>query len=358
MLQFVDFVSQLMRGGMKQWLSDRDWEANDVKSKLTRHKTIDFEIGFEDDFGRDAGSWQGTFLPSRLRCVKECLTLPDCVFEANDDCLQLRPRGTSMPAGTVLWKHPVTFEFEGSILSQLKKASLPDSIQAVHALLDDSTSLDLGSPQVLGGPTRSAPRQVGRSGEPLAAMLHHLLPVQRWELTNLLKQVDPHLEAIDIQSHRSGEKHLEIRQRFQSEAQDSPIEMRTEGRHINAGLLRMLAILAGLGSRSRFLWCDEIENGINPESLPFLVTHLLTTCEQVLITTQSPMLLNQLDDETAKASVIYMDRQANGQARAIPFFEIPSLRKKLEVMGPGEAFADTMLTALHDELATVLGGAH
>jgi hypothetical protein len=48
--------------------------------------------------------------------------------------------------------------------------------------------------------------------------------------------------------------------------------------------------------------------------------------------------------------VQYLYRDDAGRTRAIPFFEIPSLAEKLEVMDPGEAFVDTDLTALQDEI--------
>ena len=46
----------------------------------------------------------------------------------------------------------------------------------------------------------------------------------------------------------------------------------------------------------------------------------------------------------------------DGQTRAIRFFDIPSVAEKLTVMGPGEAFADTDLTALRDEIEAVPEG--
>jgi hypothetical protein len=71
----------------------------------------------------------------------------------------------------------------------------------------------------------------------------------------------------------------------------------------------------------------------------------------VLVTTHSPMILNYLDDGVASKGVIYLYKTAEGHTESIPFFSIPSLKKKLEVMGPGEAFVDTNLTELADEIS-------
>jgi hypothetical protein len=60
-----------------------------------------------------------------------------------------------------------------------------------------------------------------------------------------------------------------------------------------------------------------------------------------------------LDDEVARTGVIYLYKTDEGATRSIPFFSIPSLAEKLKFMGPGEAYADTDLTALSDEIAQV-----
>ena len=49
--------------------------------------------------------------------------------------------------------------------------------------------------------------------------------------------------------------------------------------------------------------------------------------------------------------MIYLYKTGLGHTQAIPFFTIPSLKKKLEVMGPGEAFVNTNLTQLAAEIA-------
>ena len=72
-----------------------------------------------------------------------------------------------------------------------------------------------------------------------------------------------------------------------------------------------------------------------------------------MVTTHSPVILNYLEDEVAKQGVIYLYKNASGATQAIHLFEIPSLAEKLRVMGPGEAFLDTRLTELEDEIQGV-----
>ena len=132
--------------------------------------------------------------------------------------------------------------------------------------------------------------------------------------------------------------------------------MTTEARHVADGILRLIAILAETETEHRFLLFDEIENGINPELVEFVLDALVSAPQQVLVTTHSPMILNYLDDEVARDGVVYLYKTRDGQTRAIRFFDIPSIAEKLTVMGPGEAFADTDLTALRDEIEAVTEG--
>jgi predicted ATPase len=146
---------------------------------------------------------------------------------------------------------------------------------------------------------------------------------------------------------RSGWKQLEIGEEYSGK------RLVTEARHINDGLLRLIAILAELqNEKYQFLLFDEIENGINPELVEFVTTALTSCRQQVMVTTHSPMILNYLEDETARNGVIYLYKTEEGYTRAIRFFSIPSIARKLTVMGPGEAFVDTNLTELPGELST------
>ncbi len=127
----------------------------------------------------------------------------------------------------------------------------------------------------------------------------------------------------------------------------------TPARHVNDGLLRLLAVLSQLASDEHFLLFDEIENGINPELVEFLVDALVESEHQVMVTTHSPVILNYLEDEVAKQGVIYLYKNAKGATQSIRLFEIPSLAEKLQFMGPGEAFIDTQLTELATEIQSL-----
>jgi ATPase subunit of ABC transporter with duplicated ATPase domains len=181
----------------------------------------------------------------------------------------------------------------------------------------------------------------------LSAFVYELGVTGRKELARRMKEAYKQLNHIYAKSLRSGWKQLLVSEAFNG------VKLRTEARHVNDGMLRLIAILAELASGHEFLLFDEIENGINPELVEFVTDALVEARQQVVVTTHSPMILNYLNDNVAREGVLYLYKTHRGHARAIPLFSIPSLRKKLDVMGPGEAFVDTNLTDLAREIAEI-----
>ena len=202
------------------------------------------------------------------------------------------------------------------------------------------------TPERLRQRTRDADGSLGHGGRNLSAFLYEIGASGQTELAKRLKKVYPQLRQIYAKSIRSGWKQLHTRE------SSAALKLWTEARHINDGMLRLLAILAEM-PRTRFVLFDEIENGINPEVVEFVIDILVKAKQQVVVTTHSPMILNYLDDEQATKGVMYLYKTPQGYTKSIPFFSIPSLKKKLTVMGPGEAFVDTNLTELAEEIAGI-----
>jgi predicted ATPase len=241
----------------------------------------------------------------------------------------------------------IGFDYQGSILSQLKDEVLPTIILAFRTFMRQTKSLDLLAPQYLRQRTRDSGGELGLSGERLSAFLHELSTEQRQLLEQQLRRCYPQLTRIHTSSLRSGWKQLEIGEVFGDR------KVLSEARHVNDGMLRLMAILSEILTDDQFLLFDEIENGINAELVEFLLDMLVKSKQQVLVTTHSPMILNYLDDEVARAGVQYLYKTPQGFTRSVPFFSIPSVSEKLEVMGPGEALVDTNLGHLYEEILTM-----
>jgi ABC-type multidrug transport system ATPase subunit len=350
-LQFIDFLSQLVRGDIRGWLAERKWKSTDLKSKLSKKVNIEFRVHFCDENGKPAGRWEAIYSPSKNHCTKERIDLMDFVLQTTSGEIEAFCTKRSPPKGWKNWKSQITFSFEGSILSSFKEDLLPPSILDCKKRLAEIKSLDLLAPEHLRQRTRESSGTLGLGGQNLASFLHEMSDPKRLKMVSLLKKAYPWLQGLHVKSLRPGWKQLEISESYQGQESGIFPVMTTEARHVNDGMLRMIAILAELQSDNRFLLFDEIENGINPELVEFVINLLVEARQQVLVTTHSPMILNYLEDDVAKDGVIYLFKTANGVTESISFFSIPSLSKKLEVMGPGEALVDTNLTELAAEIA-------
>ena len=349
-LQFIDFLAQQVRGDVKGWLKERSWRPNEIGSRLTAKKNVDFSVELIDSEGADV-SWRGTFNTSQLRCTAETIQTPEALLEVNKSKLRIAIDGQE------LLTEPISFSYEGSVLSQLRRAQLPLTVARFRDYFASVKSLDLLSPEYLRQRTRESEGSLGLGGRKLSAFLYELevRPNYR-QLIEQLRRAYPQLVNLHTKSLQAGWKQLEIREQYEGQKPGSVRQMTTEARHVNDGMLRLIAILAELQSDHRFLLFDEIENGINPELIEFVLDALVSAEQQVLVTTHSPMILNYLSDEVAKAGVIYLYKTPQGATETIPFFSIPSLAEKLTVMGPGEAFVDTNLTALGEEIEAMPEG--
>mgnify|MGYP000028139130 FL=1 len=205
-------------------------------------------------------------------------------------------------------------------------------------------SLDLISPELLRRQNRTASGRLGLGGQNLSAFIHEAGEDTQKAITKKLQEMYGQLDSLEVKSLRSGWKQLEIVENFDGQ------KITSLARHVNDGMLRLMAILSQLEIPNAFLLFDEIENGINPELVEFLIDMLVKSDDQILITTHSPLVLNFLDDDVAKDGVIYLYKQHNGRTKAVRLFDIPSMQKKLQFMGVGEAFIDTNLTELYREV--------
>ena len=342
-LQFLDFLSQQVRGDLSGWLKQRQWESPDLNSKLTNNQNIDFDVALVHDNGIEI-DWWASFNRQTLRCTKE--------YIAWDNKLILRVRGghykiSDLPNKKVtrsVIQGEITFDYQGSILSQVKETQLPNELIELKKFFVDLHALDLLAPELLRQRTRDAGNSLGLGGEKLSAFLHEIGEAKRVDIQAKLAKIYPRFKHLDILSLRSGWKSLTVQEQF------GDTIVKTEARHVADGFLRMLAVFAQLSKEQSFLLLDEIENGVNPELIEFLIDELVGASPQVLITTHSPMVLNYLEDDVAIEGVIYIYKGKNGATQAIRLFDIPSMREKLTVMGAGEVYEDTLLTQLDREI--------
>ncbi|MFW2611861.1 AAA family ATPase [Aliarcobacter butzleri] len=348
-LQAIDFISQQMNGNISQWLKDRNWETNELTYKLEKRRLIVGGISFS--YNEKYFFWYFRFNPLLKKCTNEELNLIDInidekrkvIFKVEDSKYTIIK---DLDKNEKL-EGDIIQDYEGSFLANLKSELLPDSLIEFREYLRNIYSLDLLAPQELRMPSRKGSK-LGLSGKNISAYLDTFNEEQKNALLEQLKKCYKNFDSFDIKKSKGGWARLEVVEKFENNG-----KLVNEGRYLNDGTLRLIAILSQLQSKQSFLLFDEIENGINSELIEFLLDTLIASNHQVMITTHSPMILNYIDDETAIKSVNYIYKTEEGFTKSIPFFSIPSMKDKLELMGAGEVYVDTNLSNLLEEIKLI-----
>ncbi|HHC6574934.1 AAA family ATPase [Vibrio parahaemolyticus] len=336
-LQFIDFLSQQVSGDIDEWLKSRQWSARDLNSTLTPKSNITFTV--ELSYSGKPVIWEGSFNRTELFCTAEKITW------GGKTLLNVADGKFSLPTEDL--QAPITFAYQGSILSQLRENQLPRELVAFKTFFNELNALDMLSPEMLRDQHISG-KTLGAGGKMLSSFISNMTKEEKANLVATLKELYPSLVKVDATVQKSaGTVRLEIEEKFGEKI------IKTEARHINDGLLRFMAIFAQLTKKQSALLLDEIENGVNPELIEKLVDSLVEANTQVIVTTHSPMILNYMEDDVARAGVVYLYKNAQGATQAIRLFDIPSMQRKLKFMGPGEAYEDTILENLAPEAATV-----
>jgi len=341
-IQAMDFIARLFEGNISRWLEQHQWSPADLNSKLIRKSNITVAIGLRR--GDEVLNWMGRFNRTSLKCTQEVVRIDQrFIFVVDEGSYAIADEhGYIAPT-------KIAFQYEGSLLSQLKDEMLTPQLLALKLFFQNTVALDGPAPQFLRAKTSSRHGGLGSAGERLPAFLHELSAAQRTALLAQLQTCYPRLTHFVIRSPGTGGKELNISEQFGN------TQLFTEAKHVGDGMLRLMAILAEILTEHEFVLFDEIENGINHELVDFLLDTLVGSRQQVLITTHSPMILNHLDDGVARAGVHYLYRTPEGYTHSVPFFSIPSVAEKLNVMGPGEAFVDTNLIRLYEEIQATQG---
>ncbi len=350
LLQAFDFVAHVATGGVTDWLERRDWKKGELVSHLgKKNPVIGFTVGLRTGTGA-AVKWEGRFNTSLLKCTWESVTSNGVTILELDE-QRLTVAGVTGAPEQRLEK--VRFEYEGSVMSALKLDGVHADVAALRTALEHMCSLELLSPQLMRRKARAA-RDIGAGGEKLAPFLDQLTTGARRQLLDRLKAFYPQLMHWDVKGYRAGWKSLRIQEAF-------PNSAAFEASHINDGFLRVIAILAQAESPHEFLLFDEIENGISPALVKQLMDFLVALGQagkQVVVTTHSPMILNFLDDQVARDSVILLYKAPDGRTNSCRYFDQPETMHKLAALGPGEVFADTDLTRLVSRLTGNLVGVY
>jgi predicted ATPase len=336
-LQAIDFITQLAKGNLSAWLAARDWQPIDLLSHLKPPSPIYFEVKLQ--LKQNRYLWHGEFNLNTLCCTTENIvseTSNETLFEVVANHYRIGSDD----------KKKIEFKYQGSVLSALLDEALTKELAQIRLFLTSVKCVELLSPHLMRQRTQQSDEALGFGGEKLSAFLHSLSNLNRLELNQSIKELfSPTFDSFETTTRPSGQKLLFVNEIF-SDTQHT----KTEAKHVSDGLLRILAIFSQTLMAHTALLFDEIEDGINPEWVEALVDLLVESPKQIIVSTHSPMVLNYLEEEQAKDSVIFTYKDKQGITQQCRFFSIRGIRKKLDILGPGEAMVDVNLSELVKEL--------
>jgi predicted ATPase len=346
-LQAIDFLSAISSGEVEEWLEARGWSRKDLTFYGNRKSLIDIGVTFF--LGKQEYIWRILFNNKSLRCSSEIIAKR--TDEPNFTPILVIHSGTAIiyEEKTVKFKEKINFKYNGSILSALKSDILGDELNSIHKFFNEIRSAELLSPTLMKKRARESKNSIGIGGEKLSAFINSLDKEKREKLQNALKDFFPNIDSFETKSLRSGWKTLSLVERHNNK----PIK--TDSMHLSDGVLRILAILSQLLTTESVLIFDEIEDGINQEFVEKLVDTLLNSLHQTIVATHSPLLLNYLDDEVAKESILFVYKTQNGATKVGNFFEIIEKYQEIsqheyDLFGAGEIMQRVNLLELTEKL--------
>ncbi|EHC05397.1 SMC domain protein [Shewanella baltica OS625] len=339
-LQLFSYVSALLEGKIERWLNERGWEEKDVASHFfPTRETFNLELDIE--LSDKQLRWEATYNWKRGLCTSETLT----DLANGQQLLRLYQGRLKTKRDTI---PDLIFKYSGSILSALDDSALPHEAVIFRNFMTNVDSHDLLSPKVIRSGRFASAGKIGSAGEYLISYIHNLDKSSQDTLLKHLYGYFPQVVDIVTKTELNGTLSLLLTERFYND-DGSHIDVVTNAKHINDGMLRILIILASQRYSSKFQQFDEVENGVNSEITEKLVETFIRSPQQVLITTHSPMVLNYIEDELAKSSITLVYKNKQGHTKATKLFALPSLAKKLNSLAPGDAMLDVYLKDAAEE---------
>lgn len=185
------------------------------------------------------------------------------------------------------------------------------------------------SPLSVRQPGSSTPSpELGRFGDNLPAFVRYLSKTEAWpEVMSVMRRVVPGLESID--TGFSFDRRLTLR--FKEEGLSRP----WSSAEISDGTLQTLALLCALfDPRSPVVVLEEPENSVHPWIIrEFVAACRQTTGKQVLLTSHSPTLVNELEPQ----EVVVVSRQ-RGATKVRPLPDLEPMSRSLWESGELKLF--------------------
>ncbi len=338
-LQALDFLCNTAFRDIDEYLKDREWTFDDVRSQF-------------------AGEGEGVSFSARIGVGGTEVVWDISIVRTNDKWIikervkDNRTEKIYLSFGNEADDYPHNFSQLNLGSSALKTVNIeptnPNDIEehvirkALKVFLILCSSYELLSPERMRSGSRGSVVNIGIGGEKLAAYIHGMNPTVRNELNQTVSDIVGH--DIVISTITNGES--DWVEMFVEEIWNGNTT-KVKQRYLSDGLLRIVCLCVILLINGKWVkpyfpdelvLLDEIEDGINPTLAEKLINSFQECSKinnrQFIITTHSPIMVNYVDKE----NIIYMWRERDGSIKAKPMFSTERMLDTLEFLNPGEAW--------------------
>jgi len=354
-LQAIDFLRSIASRDIPEYLREKGWAFEELKSQLNGglEKPIEFVTiwDFSTNGYTETMEWIISIDHGKEWVIKEKLTKHIDNGHVQSWRILSYRSDDQVDVPEALGK----FNIQSSSLKYVAGMSITThEIDKLLFFLSDSTSIELLSPDKMRcGKKLPYAQNIGFGGEALAYCIEKMNDNERRQLDRTVSDLTG--SHIEIQTADLGSK-IELSATIKAD-EDT---MSVDSLHLSDGFLRIIAFAAismeknagmNTGTKNGMILLDEIENGINiylTEKIISMLRNLVKKSgRQVIITTHSPVMLNDFKPE----EIAFLWKGKNGSAHSKKLFDTEDMRETLAFLNPGEIWEnfgkDTILTKLN-----------
>jgi len=358
-LQAIDFLRSAASRDIPEYLREKKWSFEELKSKCNdgKSKPIEFITLWDLLIKGQSETLEWTLSVDynkgwviKEKLIKPADSKPIISYRNNDQ--------ENIPASLK------QLSIQSSALKYLSGISMEfDELNALFFFLSDSANFELLSPDKMrDGKKLPYAQGIGIGGEALAYCINKMNDSDRKLLNKTVSDLIH--SVVEIITIDNGNK-IDLLAVFIS---DNNI-MTVDSLHISDGLLRIIAFVVITMERkmhyfsaedgfrieltsgeeciesnkilkSGMILLDEIENGINPyltEKIISLLRNFVIECNrQLILTTHSPVMLNDIKPE----EIIFLWKDDKSSTKSKKFFCNEEMKSLLEALNPGEVWVN------------------
>ncbi|SHJ74797.1 Predicted ATPase [Dethiosulfatibacter aminovorans DSM 17477] len=335
-LQALDFIKNFAIKDLDVYMSDRNWKASEIGSKLTSTKHITFKIHYATK-NNDVLIWSFTVNPVKktqlIEFIREELTR-----ESDQKVLLAYSSNGGRRFNNEINDYEAipSLNLNSSLLKtidpKINKNQYPELVELKEYFLE-SDSFELMSTEKMRKNSRGNTDSIGAGGEKLSAFIHNMDSISKKDFLRLLSN---YLKSTsDINTYVKGTPgwvYMDIQEKYKDKIVD--IDMA----QISDGTLRLIgfAAIAEINKSLGFVLLDEIEDGINTAIAANLVKELeklsKTTSRQFFVTTHSTVMLDYFNED----NIIFLWRTSDGNVKNRRLIKSDKIKLLLNEMYVGE----------------------